>query len=93
MQTRLKNLLIVLAVLISQSFAISLAATHEADPAHTGDECAICLSIQAQDDGPLPSLDGPDMLPVLYWSVGDVASVDAVLKARDGSAKARAPPA
>jgi len=92
LQRQLKILLVVLAVLLGQTLAMGTAIAHEVDPEHTTDDCAICLTIQANDTAPPPvahDFEGP---VVTYWSVGETATQDAVLKALSGTCKARAPP-
>jgi len=89
---QLRVILVVLTVLLGQTLAMGTVIAHEMDPAHTADDCAICLTVQANDTAPPAEAVVFDMPPITYWAVGDVASQDAVLKALSGLMKARAPP-
>ena len=92
MPKQLRIFLVVLTVLYGQTLAMGTVIAHDMDPAHTADDCAICLTVQANDTAPPAKAVVFDAPPVSYWAVGEVASQDAALKALSGLMKARAPP-
>ena len=92
LQRQLRILLVVLTVLLGQTLAMGTTIAHEVDPAHSADDCSICLTVQANDTAPPPAAHDFDMPPVLYWAVGETATQEAVIKALSGTTKARAPP-
>lgn len=79
-------------VLLGQTLAMGTAIAHDVDPAHTADDCAICLTVQATDTATPASDTQIYAPPVSYWAVGATATQEAVLKALSGGIKARAPP-
>jgi len=92
LQRQLKILLVVLMALLGQTLALGTAIAHEVDPAHTTDDCSICLTVQTNDTAPPPAIHDFEAPPVSYWTVGETATQGAVLKALSGTTKARAPP-
>ena len=79
-------------VTLGQTLAMGTAIAHEVDPAHTADDCSICLTVQVNDTAPPPATHLFEAPPAVYWAVGKTETKTAVLKALAGTQKARAPP-
>lgn len=92
MSQRLRTVLLVLAVMIGQSLSVAVASAHELDAGHTSNDCAICLTIQANDT-PTPPAETTLVQPV--WTVWAVCSIvrDILIAQPECSTRnARAPP-
>lgn len=91
-QTRLKYLLFALVMLAGQTLAVSVASAHDIDPAHTVDECAVCLTVQALDTPP-PAISTAIVPPeAFHWTVQPITLDPQLTSAPLGALRARAPP-
>lgn len=92
MLTRLRYVLVALVLLVSQTLAICTANAHDSDPGHIGDDCSICLMVQAGDvPGPVPA-ERAELPLVLFGDPAPIASECTVTALLLSSVRARAPP-
>lgn len=92
MQKRLRYLLFALVMLVGQTLAVSIASAHDIDPAHTVDECAVCLTVQATATPPPPTGTVFTLPEVFHWIVQPVVDQHIETSAPLGALRTRAPP-
>ena len=57
MSLNVKYLLLAAVFFLSQTWALANASAHDLGADHGGDECQVCLTVQAKDKAPPPVLE------------------------------------
>lgn len=92
MTLRLKYIVVAVLLAVSQMLALYTVSAHAGEPEHVGQECDLCLTVQANDTGSLKAEISLAVPPALYWTMQDKPALEAIIKALSGTVKARAPP-
>lgn len=89
---QLKTMLFALALILGQTLAASVASAHDIDPAHTTDECAVCLTVQSIDTPPVPEAEPLYIVPLPAMAERSFKTLRAEIAPVFTKPPARAPP-